>query len=117
MSKIHTLSALAVASILSIGTASAQPAIHVVHIALHQGTGHVMQIDLKATDDEANPVWDTPNYTPAQVAAAARNGNTDLNATDQETNPGPGPGLLSQQLAIGPGNNGGTDLNPYDNAA
>jgi hypothetical protein len=118
MTKISALSTLAVAAILSVGTAMAQPATHRIdYRAATVSAHHIVQVDLKATDDEAGPSWTTPNYTPAQIAAASHNGESDLNAVDQEGNVVPAPGLASPQLAVVPADNGPTDLNAYDNAA
>jgi hypothetical protein len=73
--------------------------------------------ELNAYDNESGPTWTTPDYSPAQIAAASHNGGTDLSAYDQESNPSPAPGYSMQQLAATPANDGATDLNPYDNAS
>jgi hypothetical protein len=115
MSKTSALSAFAILGILSFGTAMAAPVSHVDFRGEAVAGRPIVQVDLKATDDEAGPSWTTPAYTTAQVAAA-RHGESALSAIDQEGNVAPAQGA-AQQLATVPADNGQTDLNAYDNAA
>ncbi len=138
MSKIHTISMIAIAAVMSFGTAMAAPATrshvdyrgaaisqrHIVQAGLKAhadyrgaeiGKQHIVQAALKATDDQNGPSWSTPAYTQDQVAATARNGESTLSAIDPEANPVAAVSR-SEELATVP-NNGETDLNAYDNAA